>query len=435
MIGLSFVFGACTASTGDGSTTGSGTGPENVAETTAPSSATTQPSDATTLPTPQSGTDLLTFAQGALYVSQEGMESSTRAGALQIIDGDAGPFTLTTGTGGPLEFTFKLPSDTTFEWFGVPGFAATGGNVAFFGSMTISGSVEGADAGFVTLAEATLDFGSSGELHAVVPEVVTPVRWLRVRLEEEIDGEPGDERTRFEFTELVGVGSQEEQPLSDAFTGAWELVPIDRPDARGERLELHQEGAVVTGCLDSFEIRGTVSGSVARATGYDPSTGRSSALVFVADEDGSIAATVSLDNGRFEARVAQPPPRSTDRLCAAPTAEEAVCDVPLYVNFEADSAAIRSDSIAIISDIYRLLTDLDIETATVEGHTSTEGTDEYNRDLSQRRASAVAEELVALGFPSGALTTVGLGESEPIVVPDEDEAARAINRRVEIVCR
>jgi outer membrane protein OmpA-like peptidoglycan-associated protein len=147
-------------------------------------------------------------------------------------------------------------------------------------------------------------------------------------------------------------------------------------------------------------------------------------VVFVADEDGSIAATVSLDNGRFEARVALPPPRSSGSLCVAPTAEDAVCDVPLYVNFEADSAAIRSDSIAILSDINRLLSDL-----------ATEGTDEYNRDLSQRRASAVAEELVALGFPSGALTTVGLGESEPIVFPDDDESARAINRRVEIVCR
>jgi outer membrane protein OmpA-like peptidoglycan-associated protein len=364
------------------------------------------------------------------------MEPSTRAGAVQIVDGDARPFTLTTGVEGPLEFTFKLPSDTTFEWFGVPEVVASEGNVAFFGSITISGSGEGADTGYVTLAEATFDFGSTGEILAVVPDIVTPVRWLRIRLEEEIeDGQPSDERTRFEFTELIGKGVQEEQPLSNAFTGSWELAHIGQPDARGERLELNQDGAVVIGCLDSFEIRGTVNGSVARATGYDPSSGRSSAVVFVADEDGSIAATVSLDNGRFEAREALPPPRSTESLCATPTTEEAVCDVPLYVNFEADSAAIRSDSTAILSDIYRLVSDLGIEAATIEGHTSTEGTDEYNRDLSQRRASAVAEELVALGFPSGALTTVGLGESEPIVFPDDDESSRAINRRVEIVCR
>jgi outer membrane protein OmpA-like peptidoglycan-associated protein len=364
------------------------------------------------------------------------MEPSTRAGAVQIIDGDPRTFTLTTGTEGPLEFTFKMPSETTFQWFGVPEVAVSEGNVASFGSMTISGSVEGADTGFITLAEATFEFGSPGEIHAVVPDMVTPVRWLRVRLEGEIDaGQPSDERTRFEFTELIGTGMQDEQPLSNAFTGAWELAHIDRPDARGERLELSQDGAVVTGCLDSFEIRGTVNGSVARATGYDPSTGQSSAVVFVADEDGSIAATVSFDNGRFEARVALPPPRSSGSLCVAPTAEDAVCDVPLYINFEADSAEIRSESIAILSDIYRLLSDLGIETATIEGHTSTEGTDEYNRDLSQQRASAVAVELVALGFPSGALTTVGLGESEPIVFPDDDESARAINRRVEIVCR
>jgi OmpA-OmpF porin, OOP family len=94
-----------------------------------------------------------------------------------------------------------------------------------------------------------------------------------------------------------------------------------------------------------------------------------------------------------------------------------------------------TESAAILSDIFGVLTDLGVEQATIEGHTSTEGTDAYNRDLSERRASAVAEQLVALGFPVGALTTVGLGESEPLVFPDEDESARAINRRVEIVCR
>jgi len=395
---------------------------------------TQQTTTTTAAPLPP-GPDLLTFAEGALLVEQSGTDSENRLAALQLIDGDPSPVTMSTGGEVPVEVVFKLPAETTFDWFGVPGVAPSEGDTAFFGSIVISGSSEGPDSGFVALASGDLVIGPSGETQAIVPAEAIPVRWVRVVLEGTIDnGGSPDDRTRFEFTEVIGKGIQAERPLSDAFTGSWELAYVDRPDARGERLELHQEGAVVTGCLDIFQIRGTVSGSVARATGHDPASNRSNAIVFVADDDGSIAATVSLDNGRFEARTALAPPRSADSLCQASAPKEAVCNVPLHINFEVDSAVIRGDSETILSDIFRVLTTSGVESATIEGHTSTEGSDEYNRDLSQRRASAVADALVTLGFPAGAFTTVGLGESDPIIFPEPDEAARAINRRVEILC-
>lgn len=429
------IVAACTASGGDISTTGAGTPSDTPATTVTSGTSTTQQTTTTTVPAVPPGPDLLTFAEGALLVDQSGTESENSLAALQLIDGDPAAVTMSTGGTGPVEVVFKLPATTTFSWFGVPGAPSGEGNTAFFGSISISGSTEGGDSGFVELARGELEYGSGDEIQPILPFEATPVRWVRVVIEGTIDAAAvPDDRTRMEFTEIVGKGTQEERPLSDAFTGSWELAYVDRPDARGERLELQQEGAFITGCLDSYEIRGTVSGSLARATGYDPASDRSSAIVFVADDDGSIAATVSLDNGRFEARTALPPPRETTSLCESPMPLEAVCDAPLHINFEADSAVIRSGSEAILSDIFRVLTESGVESATIEGHTSTEGTDEYNRDLSQRRATAVADALVALGFPADAFVTVGLGESDPIIFPEPDEAARAINRRVEILC-
>lgn len=395
----------------------------------------TQQTTTTTIAPVPPGPDLLTFAEGALLVEQSGTNSENNLAALQLIDGDPTPVTMSTGGEAPVEVVFKLPAETTFSWFGVPEAAPSQGNTALFGSIIIFGSSEGPDSGFVTLANGDLVTGPSGESRAIVPSETVPVRWVRVVLDGTIDtGGLPDDRTSFEFTEVIGKGIQAERPLSDAFNGSWELAYVDRPDARGERLELHQEGGVITGCLDTFQIRGTVSGSVARATGYDPSSNRSNAIVFVADDDGSIAATVSLDNGRFEARTALPPPRSADSLCQSSAPKETVCDVPLHINFEVDSAVIRGGSEPILSDTFRVLTASGVESATIEGHTSTKGSDEYNRDLSQRRAAAVADALISLGFPAGAFTTVGLGESDPIIFPEPDEAARAINRRVEILC-
>jgi OOP family OmpA-OmpF porin len=70
----------------------------------------------------------------------------------------------------------------------------------------------------------------------------------------------------------------------------------------------------------------------------------------------------------------------------------------------------------------------DIEVA---GHTSTEGTNEYNMRLSIRRAQAVADYLKAKGV-TNPLYPKGYGEEYPLV-PERTEADREKNRRVELI--
>jgi peptidoglycan-associated lipoprotein len=66
----------------------------------------------------------------------------------------------------------------------------------------------------------------------------------------------------------------------------------------------------------------------------------------------------------------------------------------------------------------------------LEGHADERGTEEYNLQLSNRRAAAVKKYLADLGVASGKLDTVGYGENKP-AVDGHDEAAWAANRRVE----
>jgi len=67
----------------------------------------------------------------------------------------------------------------------------------------------------------------------------------------------------------------------------------------------------------------------------------------------------------------------------------------------------------------------------VQGHTDSTGTDAVNQPLSERRASHVRDFLAASGVPMSRMTAVGYGSSRP-AVPNDNEADRALNRRVQL---
>lgn len=67
----------------------------------------------------------------------------------------------------------------------------------------------------------------------------------------------------------------------------------------------------------------------------------------------------------------------------------------------------------------------------VVGYTDSRGADAYNKALSEQRAAAVRDWLVANGVDAGRLTTVGMGESNPIA-DNATAEGRAQNRRVEL---
>jgi outer membrane protein OmpA-like peptidoglycan-associated protein len=68
----------------------------------------------------------------------------------------------------------------------------------------------------------------------------------------------------------------------------------------------------------------------------------------------------------------------------------------------------------------------------VEGFTDSQGSDEYNLQLSQRRADAVATAIIQRGIDAQRVRALGYGEEFP-VAGNTDAGSRQLNRRVEIV--
>jgi outer membrane protein OmpA-like peptidoglycan-associated protein len=105
----------------------------------------------------------------------------------------------------------------------------------------------------------------------------------------------------------------------------------------------------------------------------------------------------------------------------------------IIVYFDYDSASIRSESMPDLAALGNALLSQQLSDTTfvVEGHTDAKGSEEYNQDLSERRASAVKNYLVNnIRVPESRLTVIGRGEDE-LKLPGEPNAAQ--NRRVQVV--
>lgn len=100
--------------------------------------------------------------------------------------------------------------------------------------------------------------------------------------------------------------------------------------------------------------------------------------------------------------------------------------------FATDESTVLPQQAGSIRRIAGRLLGVDIRRATVEGHADGSGGAEHNQRLSERRAAAVAEVLVASGFAQSEVTTVGLGDRFPIESNDTVEGRRE-NRRVVIL--
>lgn len=102
--------------------------------------------------------------------------------------------------------------------------------------------------------------------------------------------------------------------------------------------------------------------------------------------------------------------------------------------FDFDSAMLKLESqekTRQMAGVFVKYPDTDI---VIAGHTDTEGSDEYNQKLSERRAFSVRIYLVEMGVPPSRLRTEGYGELRPVATNDTEEGRR-LNHRVEIEIR
>jgi OOP family OmpA-OmpF porin len=101
----------------------------------------------------------------------------------------------------------------------------------------------------------------------------------------------------------------------------------------------------------------------------------------------------------------------------------------LEVQFDNNSAELRPESHDYLDQVATRLNELPSITGVIEGHTDSNGSADYNQDLSERRAKSVRDYLVSKGVAASRFTAEGLGELQP-VADNTTAEGRAQNRRV-----
>ncbi len=104
--------------------------------------------------------------------------------------------------------------------------------------------------------------------------------------------------------------------------------------------------------------------------------------------------------------------------------------VNLEINFANDSAVVPADVDALIQTYADFLNRYTNYDAKIVGYTDSRGSATYNQKLSEKRANAVKDALVAKGVNPAQLSAMGAGEANPVASNDTAEG-RAQNRRIE----
>lgn len=108
--------------------------------------------------------------------------------------------------------------------------------------------------------------------------------------------------------------------------------------------------------------------------------------------------------------------------------------MPGSITFATNEDRIETAFHQTLNDVANVLRQYDQTLIEVEGHTDSTGSLQYNQQLSERRATSVAQYLINSGVSSMRVTTRGYGPSMPVAGNDTTHG-RSLNRRVEIKIR
>jgi outer membrane protein OmpA-like peptidoglycan-associated protein len=102
------------------------------------------------------------------------------------------------------------------------------------------------------------------------------------------------------------------------------------------------------------------------------------------------------------------------------------------VVFDAGKATLQSSAVTAIDRLAQLLNVYPERSVRIEGHTDSVGDAAANQALSERRAAAVRDALLARGVDAARVEAVGFGATHP-VADNRTESGRQKNRRIDIV--
>lgn len=382
--------------------------------------------------------DYLTYGAGAFPVRFDRETQGTVATA--ALDGRLGYASLTrnpTGPEEPISFIVELPAATTFAQFGVPPMSSFGCcRDTHIATVTVEGSSTSPDEGFARLASFEVAADEFENTQTFPVDRSMPVRWVRVTLEGRQVPDPDDYRGT-SFIELFGHGSQEPVEVADdQFTGRW-LTGGGGSGPNSNRIELVQDGALVTGCGIGGGAYFTISGGVENGLlRYVVDSDTVPVVAVINSEDQISGASIGRSYTRLIGEPGGAPTPCAPDLEPPPNPVGTAIDqcraaIVYGINFDVDSDVIREDAEPALAQILDALSSRPDISVAIEGHTDSDASDEYNLDLSQRRAESVVAWLVENGANADSLTAAGKGEAEPIA-DNATSAGKASNRRVEV---
>ena len=135
---------------------------------------------------------------------------------------------------------------------------------------------------------------------------------------------------------------------------------------------------------------------------------------------GKVALTVTIEDGRGGT--------ASDTVMVEVGALRVLTDVL----FDFDRSSLRPDGVKTLTEAVKALSDVPTMRLHIEGYASPEGTAEYNKALSQKRAFAVRDYLVKQGVDPTRLNVTSYGE-ERLKFDTSQEATRALNRRAALI--
>lgn len=373
--------------------------------------------------------DLLTLSHGAVPVRVMGSGYDLKSeDALRAVDGGDDVYAVAGRANAETtaEFVYALPAATVFDRFAIPNVLENPRpSQTFFRHVEVWGSAQAPDNGFELLASGDLTAHEGpGQVTELALAARPSVRWIKLRLVGGLDMQGS--LTTLEFSELIGNGTQEPVPTSEAFLGNWH--------ARGLNLELHQSGAVVSGCYGhEGRLNGTVSGNILHAVGRN-TAGVQTLFVLGLTDKGAIRGLASTKGSPFRPYEAPRAKGKKGRACAEPPPSTLGCGSIVHgIRFDADSDALRADAAPLLDELYRGLSADPHGHITIEGHTSGGDANGPDPDLSTRRAAAVRAELLRRGLAPARVVATGVGAQQPIA-SDASEIGRSLNRRIEVRC-
>jgi outer membrane protein OmpA-like peptidoglycan-associated protein len=384
--------------------------------------------------------NLLSLASGAYLVKQPKTDRAFDHNPINLIfDGmmwrsDEGKVTNQV-------FVIETPGDTTLKKIGFDTnhiFYTTEENAK---DVLVEASNTSAESGFQTILETSLEQESKIASFPVTAEI--PARWFRLT----VKNNHGSAATSLK--RMFGYGTQKIADVPQKLTGTYREIDKETSKAKDSDsgdLFVKQDGTSVTGCWrENGSFSGGLTGTVANLDWQQPDLGKHTGLMVFTDKkrvvfwrlkDEGFWALEEFEQVKSELGECPAIPNFKSGDSAKSKIEKDLEDagraVIYGINFDFNSDKLRDESKIVLDKIAALLKEKSEWKMNIEGHTDNIGGDTFNKNLSEKRAASVKVYLTNAGIDASRLSSSGLGLTKPLV-PNETEAGRAKNRRVELV--